>query len=224
MSDYDLDYEKILEIPIAEVAEKWGVDLHRKGKNAVFYCPNPDHDDNHLGNCCLTLKGSKNMFCCYACGAGGSSIELVYYLENLAKKYDYKHEAKQAAAILIAKAFGLIKNDMTPVKKSVRGLKLQDYEDYFKLSKAYIEQLTGKPKGYSIKDLKYDDPFGHDYVLTCRFEEKYFAYNRLIERIKNGELLIFGDIFMPSDEWINIILEKQKILTQKYLKALKNAA
>lgn len=53
--------------------------LHRSGKEYTCLCP--FHDDSHLGS--FKISPSKNLYKCFACGAGGDSVDFLMRLEGL---------------------------------------------------------------------------------------------------------------------------------------------
>lgn len=71
------DVQKIREIPITTVATDLGFQISASGRGR---CRLPDHEDR---NPSFAIKNAANSFRCFACGRGGSVIDLVAQMLNL---------------------------------------------------------------------------------------------------------------------------------------------
>lgn len=60
------------------IADMMGIEQKRSGKVTFIRCPEPDHEDAHIGSCRITNSG----YVCYACGKSGSVIDLYAKLNN----------------------------------------------------------------------------------------------------------------------------------------------
>lgn len=76
-SNKRVDVERIRAVPIATVAAELGFRLNQRGGGL---CRLPGHEDRRPS---FTLRLSSNSFKCFACGRGGSVIDLVMTMEGL---------------------------------------------------------------------------------------------------------------------------------------------
>ena len=67
MQQYEI--QRLRDLPIEGVAERLGLRVTR------HKCLCPFHDDHHAS---LTLSTRRNTYRCFACGANGGTIDLVY--------------------------------------------------------------------------------------------------------------------------------------------------
>src|SRR3712207_2715167 len=65
--------------PIAELVERYGVELRRSGSSLTGRCP--FHLDRGRPN--LTVFPRTGTFCCFRCGARGDSISFIQQIENV---------------------------------------------------------------------------------------------------------------------------------------------
>ena len=72
------DIEQLLnDADMKEVAQEIGIKINyekKTRKNTGILCPNPDHTDQHFGNCFIKPD---NTYICYSCGDSGNVIHMV---------------------------------------------------------------------------------------------------------------------------------------------------
>lgn len=94
--------EEINDVPMMDIIEA----LDIPSRKNTFLCPNPEHNDTHLGSC--VVDTAKNRFRCYACGAYGDNISLV---KMYRQKYDGDTLSLIGAGNMVADIAGLRKSD-----------------------------------------------------------------------------------------------------------------
>lgn len=66
-----LDVEFVRTVAIGTIAERLGISLKKHGREEVGLCP--FHDDSRPS---MYINATKNVYHCFACGAGGDSVDL----------------------------------------------------------------------------------------------------------------------------------------------------
>ncbi|MEM4460881.1 MAG: CHC2 zinc finger domain-containing protein [Nanopusillaceae archaeon] len=119
----------IEKLSILHVLDKYGIEYFQVGTN-IFrsYCP--FHFDNSKPN--FTIYISTNSFYCFACGVGGSVLDLVAKLESVSKE----------------DALKLIINDIT-WEEIEANLKMKPKEFNF-FNEAFLETISKKMKRNEI--------------------------------------------------------------------------
>lgn len=82
--EYKAWKESLKEIPMVDVCHSLGLKVRRSGKSYLIYCPEPNHNDRHMGSC--RINEQTNRYYCFACGVGGDNIRLVQNVLN----YDFQ--------------------------------------------------------------------------------------------------------------------------------------
>lgn len=193
-----VDSWEVNQISIIKVAQDWGMELFRKGRGVYLaYCPNPKHNDSHLGNCVITDNGGKNCFHCFSCGAGGGPIDLVMNLDNC----DFI-----TAKNKLAQKYNLVKIeyvDESTLPPKWEGLSAEEYK-FFGLQNTTVKipydvnehgETLYKYDRYTLRDLARDDPEFHDQMLIGKFVEKIDAIVNFMALMDCGYFIQFGEGF-----------------------------
>ena len=131
--------EEIKEADITDLIDELG--LPRR-KNA-FICPNPEHNDSHIGSCVIK---DGNKFHCFACGAFGDNISLI---QMYAEKYEHQQINMVEACNRVAAMAGL------------------------RQSESLEDSKGGPARPYTLKQLKLLGLQGGNYLdITCASETR----------------------------------------------------
>jgi len=190
-------------ISIEEVAEKLGIHLETKGEEKVGMCPSGHPSKSRTS---FSINNKKQLFYCYNCERGGSSIELV----SLAKGI------KPAGVLNWFKKEFNLGDDFDRLQKGYREkteeekqkeqeLKTRDFllEKVVEIGKKMLYEPEGEEAlNYLINDRKYELEklketefiyFPKSYVLKENLSEEYTEMTEQIKQLKlNG---YFGDNF-----------------------------
>ena len=164
--DDELCHEKVAEfnaIPILDVAEMLGIDIKPQGKTYDILCPNPTHDDHHLGSC--KLDPGKNMCICYACGFRAKPIDLVKTVMNVS----FMEACNWLSITFGIEKFDPKQGDNTPAVLSIA------QEKSLGLSAAKYYTEDGKEHIYSLSQFFADDPTGFYYIVCGKLRERLMS-------------------------------------------------
>jgi len=115
--------DKIVELPILEVATKLGITLKKAGVNFVTHCPS--HNEKTPS---FTISPSKNFCKCFGCGVGGGPLQLV----TIYKKIEWIEAVKFLAHEF---AIHIPKRELTKEEKT-------HYTDFDEITKTNELALT----------------------------------------------------------------------------------
>lgn len=217
----------IAQVDIVELARDLNLDIRRNGSCYICSCPNPTHNDTHMGNFSLQNTHGRNRFKCFACGVSGNCIDL--YM--LVKGVDFLTALYALADMYNIGKIIDVKGMDTNTQKlfSWEGLNANQYE-LFGL-KTIVSEI---PKGidqqgnvisntvkYSMKNLAMDNPKYHDYLLLNKFKEKILNICNFLNLMEDGFFLKYDlELFWMNEKWFTLvvsIIEDYKRLLYKGL-------
>ena len=70
-------------LDLLEVAQHYGIELHKQGRYTMICCPHPDHEDNNP-SCVINGREARsyaNTFKCFSCGVRGDIIDFAALME-----------------------------------------------------------------------------------------------------------------------------------------------
>ncbi len=216
--------ERVLAVADAElVCQSLGIRLGKRTNDHVqMLCPFPEHQDKNFGNCQLTL--SKKLFFCFACGKGGSIIDVVmlhhgWDTDDKKKSYDAMKEICSICgadeSIVSDKPF--VPNALVPPSVT------EDELRFLGLSNdSIIDRETGETIAYApLNKLRLEDSEAYCMLILNKAKEAIAKYRGQL----NEELsfVIMGNSQPDTKYWLSGLysnIGKARGIEEKFLQYL----
>lgn len=181
-----VDFKTVREkLDFVEVLSHYGLDQKGRGKQVKIICP--FHDD-HKPSCGINL--AKQVYNCFACGAGGNALDFVAHMEGLNPN---KTTELRKAALLAADIFNISEATIKPkggkpdkAQTAKNGSqKAKSKSKRADSSKSKSKSLKGKFERSEPSDDKADKPVNKPLSFELKLDRKHPF---LKSRIKDGGL------------------------------------
>ena len=196
--------ERVLAVADAElVCQSLGIHLGRRTSNSVqMLCPYPDHQDKKFGNCQLNLH--KKLFYCFACGRGGSIIDIVM----LHHGWDTSDKKKSYEAMREVCSLSGADESIVPEKRSLQRTLVpppvteEDLKFLGLSNDTIVDKETGEVLEYSpINKMRLNDEEAYCILLLNKAKEKVSMYReRLTEELA---FVVQGNSTPDTKYWLS---------------------
>ena len=208
-------------VTIEDIVNVYAPEKKNVGQSIQFLCPNPEHNDEHLGSC-YYIRG-KSTWRCDGCGASGDVLSLASYYTNIPTSRLQELMREVCNVLHISEEEVSLKGNFKRVSPKRNLLNETEYKRLCGTAYIHEEGDDGKPKITYLRTLAITDAKRHNAFVIAKSREiwakkiaLFLGNTQELEKIfKFFQLKKISDAFSSPKHFLEITMKEESELLKR---------